>query len=179
MSRARNLSEVDLKPNSAYKTKIRQSIDQRRGILQPKVNRESPYSKIPKISKTRSIASFKTKTKNQSNSPKLSKNTSTNSSMINISSREIARNYSQKSISESYRSLYKDHAVKINHSYKNSNDHQNFSICGIDFEEKIQAITKLSLEERYAECNKLFEEVLEKDFVYGRVLRKIKDTIDE
>ena len=179
MSKARNLSEVDLRPYYLNKPKPRNSIDQKRGVLQPKINRDSPYSHIPTI--TRSISTLKkSPSKNRSNSPKLSKHGSNNISMLNLNVYEAATN-SQRSISESYRQLHKDIPPKINFAYKSSHENkQNPILTEISqLEDRLKAASKINLLEGIKEYNNVFEYIIDKDSVYGHLLRKIKNALDE
>ena len=182
MSHIRNYSEVDLRPNSAYKLKSRNLNDVKRNVFPLKITKESPY-KVQSITKTRSISSFKTKllAKHRSNSPSLSKQTSNNSSMVNITTYESASNQSQRSISESYRQLYKEYPPKINYSYKNSQEtRQNSAVADTtQIEEKIKSLSKLDLQNAIQEYFKLFDDIIEKDLIYGKFLKKIKENIDE
>lgn len=177
MSRGKNLSEADLRYNS-FRVKNRDSTEHKRGVLQPKINRNSPYSQIPTITKTRSISTFKAKVfnKHSSNSPKLSRKTSNNNSLANIITADHAVN-SQRSITESYRQLYKDNPPKINFSYKNSRE----SLVSNDFSQleiRLTLASKLIPIEAAKEYNAIFETIIEKDVIYGKLLKKIKDFMD-
>lgn len=178
MSRRRNLSEVELKKNfSCNKLKTRSSVEQKRS-LGPKIVKDSPYSNMPNITKTRSISSIKTKSPNKSrgNSPKQpKKNLSTNNSMNNISSIEPAVS-SQRTMCESYRQAHKDVQPKIGHKYINSL----VSIVPdtLEIESRLKDLSKKPITNSIGEYYKLFDEIIEKDQVYGKLLRKIKSAIE-
>ena len=174
MSKTRQPSEVEVRCISAIKHKSRNSVDYKRILAPSKVSNKSPYTSNPSLPKTRSISSLNTKSssKLRSNSPKLSKISSNNSSMIAIANHEISANYSQRSINDSYRSLYKDYP-KVNNSYKKPLNEASL------LEEKLKSLAKLPIESIVQDCFKIFEEIIEKDLIFSKPLKILKQVLEE
>lgn len=181
MSRLRNSSEIDLHQNSAYRSKPRHSLDHKK-VLQLKISHESPYSKIPSmskipsISKIRSISTLKHKShaKNRSISPSLSKLVTDNSSLHIISHKMIPTN-SQRSIHE----FYTKKPPKIRNSIKNPVENKNNSKVydTSDLEIRLKSLENQKIEDCISEYYKIFEDIIERDIFYGKLLKKIKESI--